>query len=875
MIILITIFFILIILLIAILGGLALYLWYIQEGKKEARQRILAFLRPELDHIREAADQFSRSTDFQAGYFSNHNLTIWKDSYASVFAQVKDLRLDLGLEPQKLETVRAFTSKYQNAETLRADYNQRFLDEELKRHSEFFDTVIPGKKLDLQQRTAIVTDEDNNLVIAGAGTGKTTTILGKVHYVVDRYAAAPQEILLISFTNKSASDLASQMRIGGIEVKTFHKFGKDVIAEVEGRPPSIIDEDQFQPLLTRFFKELLQDRGYLGQVIEFFTDSLKRPKSPFEFQNQGEYIQYLKDQNFRTYKQKQIDIRGRTTYKMEVVKSVEECRIANFLYFNSVDYEYEFPYEFDKPNAEYRTYKPDFTIVQNGKTVYLEHLGITRNGNVPSFFVREGETYQAAKTRYWDKIRWARETHKSHDTQLIETFSYEMSEGVLFKNLAEELREAGVILHPKSPEEIWKIIRESAEDEVDGFLTLLKTFITLMKSNNYSIADVAKRNAQTQDPFEKARNTLLIAIIEPIFERYQKHLAERREIDFSDMINRAAQYIAEGKYANRYRYVIIDEFQDISIGRYQLVRAIRARNPDCKLFCVGDDWQSIYRFTGSDIALFREFEKFFGYTVKSKIETTYRFHEPLIKLSSDFILRNPNQERKILKGVPAGSGVTDYKIVYSFSEDQDDTLALKQVFDDVIVTIPNLENKQICVLGRYSFDIDRIKNPRGLFKIDQGNGVICYDALTQNGARKTIEAQYLTVHKAKGLEADIVVVMNCNSGKHGFPSEMSDDPALNLLLSKADQFENGEERRLFYVAMTRAKEKVYFIADSSYKSKFIAELEVETGSAMVKKCPRCKTADLVKETGITDGRPWAFYGCTNYLYGCDYQEWIN
>ncbi len=98
---------------------------------------------------------------------------------------------------------------------------------------------------------------------------------------------------------------------------------------------------------------------------------------------------------------------------------------------------------------------------------------------------------------------------------------------------------------------------------------------------------------------------------------------------------------------------------------------------------------------------------------------------------------------------------------------------------------------------------------------------------------------------------------------------------LNLLLSKADQFENGEERRLFYVAMTRAKEKVYFIADRSYKSKFISELEVESGIPIIKKCPRCRTADLVKRSGIKNGKPWAFWGCTNYVYGCDYIEWIN
>lgn len=868
------------------LGAIGFYLWYVEQARKkreleakrardreEARQRLLLFLEPEGERVQAAVDKFSRWMDGRAGYFSSYEFTCWKTTYESMFKEITRYQLlELGLELPILNVLQRFLDYFRNGETMRADFNRNFVGRELRERTKFFDECVEGKSLDLQQRTAIVTDEDNNLVIAGAGTGKTTTILGKVNYVLDRYSVDPGEILLISFTRKSAEDLKRRMKAETIEVKTFHKFGKDVIQAVEGRPPSIFEEEQFQPLITRLFREFLRDPEYLAQVTEYFTEFLKRPRSPFEFQNQGDYIQYLKDQNFRTYKQKLVEVRGRTTYRMEVVKSIEECKIANFLFFNSIDYEYEFPYEYDDSASAYRAYKPDFTIRQNGRNVYLEHLALDRQGNVPTFFAKEGETYWHAKTRYTEKIQWARAEHAKHGTRLVETYSYEMSEGILFENLAARLREAGIVVHPKSPEEIWRIITEAAKEEVDSFLALLQTFITLMKSNNYSVADVVQRNSHTQDGFERQRNTLFVQIVAPLFEQYENYLQERKEIDFSDMINRAAQFIREGRFTQRYRYVIIDEFQDISIGRYQLVKAIKARNPACKLFCVGDDWQSIYRFTGSDIALFREFDRFFGFTVRSKIETTYRFHEPLIQLSSDFILKNPNQERKALKGTPTPAW-TEYKIIYS--ENQDDTLAVKQVFDEILTTMPDAERKTILVLGRYTFDIDRIKNQAGVFEVNRRSEAICYWGRTQSGARKTLEAQYLTVHRAKGLEGDVVIVLNCNAGKHGFPSQLSDDAVLNLLLSKADQFENGEERRLFYVAMTRAKEKLYLIADSTYKSKFITELETEVGNLHVRKCPRCRTADLVRKSGTKNGRPWAFWGCSNYLFGCDYIEWIN
>ena len=135
---------------------------------------------------------------------------------------------------------------------------------------------------------------------------------------------------------------------------------------------------------------------------------------------------------------------------------------------------------------------------------------------------------------------------------------------------------------------------------------------------------------------------------------------------------------------------------------------------------------------------------------------------------------------------------------------------------------------------------------------------------------------FITVHKAKGLEADIVIILNCNAGRYGFPSEMSDDPVLEMLLAHADNFPNSEERRLFYVAMTRAKEHTYFIPNKVYQSKFISEIENkienETDEQVGKKCPKCFYGNIVeRRSGNTiHGHNYSFYGCTNYLYGCEY-----
>ena len=833
-----------------------------QEQERKASKAVIEHGLPE---ITIAVSIFKKLTSYESGYCSNYAMRTWAIKFQSIFNTIKKLShsgLGLGINHEQL--VAEFIEMYSNAEKLRATYNDGFIARELNVYENFFNN-IEGRALDIQQRRAVITDEDNNIVIAGAGSGKTTTIVGKVAYVIDRYKAKPEEILLISFTNASAATLAERVNIKDLEAKTFHKFGKDVILQAERKQPSIFPQEQFRPLLQRFFNEEMGSPAYLDKVTKCFTDILKPYKSPFEFEDQGAYLQYLKDQNIRPYKVVYNNINGIMTSRLEIVKSMEECRIANFLFFNGIEYDYEYPYEHQTASESHRQYKPDFRIRQGEKTIYLEHYGLNRNGDVPKWFTSENG--KSARKNYHEGIAWKRELHRQHNTILIETFSYEMQEEVLFDNLKANLMAAGIKLQAKAPQEIWAIINQAAQEEVKSLMDLFSTFITLLKSNNYTFAQVVA-NAKAGPGKERKRNAAILEVIEPLYKKYENHLSQRQEIDFSDMINRATTHVKAGRLNQPYRYIIIDEFQDISFGRYGLIKALLEVNENCRLFCVGDDWQSIYRFAGSDLTLFKDFATHFGYSATAKIETTYRFNSPLIELSGDFIEKNPNQARKKLVG--HGKAATNYAIVYAREDETDDTGALKQIFEEFSV-LPGIEDKSILILGRYGFDFKRIKNTNNTFHVHNEGQQLTYTFNHPTTGSVKLKAGFLTVHKAKGLEADIVIVLNCNSGKLGFPSQLSDDPILNLLLSSADQFENGEERRLFYVAMTRAKEKLYLIAGEHMKSKFIQELEVEKKTHTAVKCTRCKTADmLVRRQGTAkNGNRYQFYGCSNYAYGCE------
>jgi DNA helicase-4 len=315
-----------VILILAFLTGWLFYQWYLKEKikrrekKAETLRQLFASIYSQLPNYSSTISKFYSHTNDPKGnnngYFTNYELNSWINSASLLYDEIKQIDLNsIGLESSYLEMIKQFQEYYVNGHIHRTNYNKEFINAELKKTSLFFNN-IENRKLDEQQRTAIITDEDNNLVIAGAGSGKTTTIVGKVQYLIDRYKIPPGQILLISFTTKSAAELEKRINIKGVEVKTFHKFGKDVIAAVDQNQPSIFDENQNEELLKVFFKELLEDTSYLAKVTSYFENYLKPIKSQDEFQNQGEYIQYLKDQNFSTYKIKKDEVRTRTTYNL-------------------------------------------------------------------------------------------------------------------------------------------------------------------------------------------------------------------------------------------------------------------------------------------------------------------------------------------------------------------------------------------------------------------------------------------------------------------------------------------------------------------------------------------------------------------------------
>jgi len=855
-----------------------------KENERLEKERLSNLFKSILPTVYSANRDFRNLTSNTNGYFSNYKLAQWREKHSDILKNsiFQQSFKNIGLTSSEETEITFFKNLISNDENSRENFNNEFLKYELKETQSLLSNIDGGKSLDNQQREAILRDEDNSLIIAGAGCGKTTTIMGKVNYLNKRLNISPKEILLISFTKKSAEDLANKVNIQGVDAKTFHKLGLDIVKDVEKAKTSLYDQEPLY-FLRDAFKKLSTNDKYLNVLTKYFTDFIKISKDDFEFNNQAEHIQHLKDQNFRPYKRIEINVKDKLTVLREIVKSQEECKIANFLLFNGIEYKYEEPYEIATRDLNYRQYQPDFSLYQEDKRIYLEHYALDKNGNVPPFFANDNISLADAKIKYHEGIQWKRKVHEENGTICIETFSYQFKDGSFEENLIKTLKSQGFLIKPLTEKEKWTLIQENAYDEVESLIALFNTFLSLYKSTNITYEELQNK-IKIKSGFEKQRCIYFVALFYPLYQAYEAMLKRKQQIDFSDMINQAVHYLETNKYIHQYRYLIIDEFQDISTGRYKLVNAFKKQKENVKLFAVGDDWQSIYRFTGSDISLFNNFEDYFGFTNTSKIETTYRFGLPMIDISGKFVMKNPAQIEKHLKNNLDVQ--SDLEIFYTFSDENDDSKALEEAIIKVIKNqildlnaepteeeIKQILSRKYYLLGRYNHDFNRIKTEQNKFRVIRENTI----EYKYNEQLK-IELEFFTAHRSKGLEAEYVFVLNCNSGRLGFPSEMYDDPVLLLLLGESESYPNSEERRLFYVALTRAKLKTSLIANKRFASKFIQELEKGQNiqSKVVMKCPRCESGDLELKSGEKNNRKWAFYGCSNFaVYDCQYRKWLS
>ncbi len=738
------------------------------------------------------------------------------------------------------ETLRQHAATEETFDRVREEANDRFVESMIPEVIQQVEKHL-GRTLTDEQARAVATDEDATLVLAGAGSGKTMVILGKIAHLIEQ-GASPVEILVLAYNRKAKEEVLERLpvQLDAVDVNTFHSFGRRVVSEAEGKEPSLSplakDEKRRKKALQGYLQDMLLDPQYTVDLQAFLLNNLGDYKSPFDFESMGDYLDYIRKERL-------------ITFNGESVKSFEESEIANFLALNNVQYEYESLYRFDTATSNHRQYKPDFFLPDYD--LYIEHFGLDENGQPPA------DWGKWACKRYLEGVEWKRSIHQQHETTLIETYSWQCSRGHLTATLKHMLLQHGVTLSPRPLDELVEQFKQKGK-LTDPFVELVDSFLNHVKTNRTSMIDLQERIQILPDGPGRNRAERFVPIFMDILERYERDV-RLDGIDFYDMINLATDYISEDSWRSPYRYILVDEFQDIALNRMKLISELR-KPGEAAYFTVGDDWQAINRFAGSDLELMQNAGTHLGAVRERHLLRTFRFGSQLSDVTSTFVKRNPLQSQRV--PVPLrdseelGIFVVAVNRMWKAAADRDQAVA--NAINTAISEIEDSEGKEstVLLLGRYAFTSPTHPYPR----------------------RANIKTEFSTVHSAKGREADFVIILGLNDEKYGFPSRIEDDVLLNLVTLPDEDFEFAEERRLLYVAMTRARKGVFLLTDSVYPSKFVKELLQQSGDSIrvvgelmfdrFPDCPLCRSGVLTKSKSGESLR-CVNKGCPGYAVACE------
>ena len=742
--------------------------------------------------------------------------------------------------------------------------NKQFAARQISECAAFFDGV-EKTPLTNEQRLAAVVMEDRNLLIAAAGSGKTSALVGKIGYALHRQLCRPEEVVALAFNKKAAVELRQRINarlanFGGekVAVETFHALGLRLIGEASGKKPRVAEwaaqmgdntNNQTDELITELANTDNRFCGLLGQLYSVFRWAII-PRT--KFKTQTEYDKYLE-----TIRAKREGQQGIATIKGDMVKSMEECAIANFLHSNGVCYEYEKSYEHDVADAAHSQYHPDFYYPDVG--LYHEHFGLNEKGEAPDFM--GGDNYVC-------QTQWKQNLHREKGTKLVISTSAQFDQSGFWDDLQRRLEECGVVFDkPLPPATIlgWLQGLESRP-----IYQLISDFLSLWKASGKSIKELQTKAAQLAG-FARARARVFLDAMALLRNFYDGKLRANNEVDFEDMLALAANNINSGAAVHPYKLILADEFQDISRNRAELIKAMLKQKPECKFFAVGDDWQAIYRFAGANIGIMRDFAAEFGTTSESMLTRTFRSNQGIADVASAFVGVNPMQIEKTIRA--ADSSRTGVIGILHYKDEEDVASFIETKLLDIATRASGC--KKVFILGRYGLQYypQMLTQARLSAWQKQFAGVL------------TIE--FLTMHKAKGLEADYVFILGMHAGKYGFPGDRKDDDLLALVMTDDEHFEFAEERRLFYVALTRAKHKAYLLTQLNNPSPFVDEIKTNYPNGEIcneiitrgkieylRQCPECQTGVLL----LRQGRYGGFYGCSAWLAdnkGCNFTENIN
>ncbi|MGB7289642.1 MAG: UvrD-helicase domain-containing protein [Candidatus Macondimonas sp.] len=601
---------------------------------------------------------------------------------------------------------------------------------------------------------------------------------------------------------RSVDAVAKQLGVALPHIMTFHALAYALVHPEE----SILYDDplgdnlSLSRVVQKVIDDHLQDPAFKSKIRELmlahFREDWDRIVEGCYDKSRDELLQFRRSL-------------PRECLGGEYVKSFGEKLIGDFLFEHNIPYKYERNHWWGGIN-----YRPDFTVFKTQTTgVVIEYFGLAGDPDYDEM-TRE-------KREYWAQIQ---------DWTLIEFLPQDIAAygPELFRDrLKASLENAGVQCHRLSEDEIWRRVRERA---IDRFTSATVSFIGRCRKRSLPPNELAQM-IQAYTPLSLFEN-MFLEIAQTIYRAYLDRLTETGEEDFDGLMQRAADSINGGETVferksgrgdlTTLRYICIDEFQDFSDLFYRLVAAIRKQNPHVQIFAVGDDWQAINGFAGSDLRFFEHFDQYIGDSRRLYISTNYRSGQSIVGVGNA-LMAGFGKSGKAHESAPAGqvllADIKDFAPTY---------LELKRHPGDVITPVvlrlasaaiaKNLDVVLLCRQNRIPWFV----NYQALE--NDGSGLERFLSMVRKrfpkGQRERITIS--TAHKYKGLEKSVVIVLDAVARSYPL---IHPDWAFSLILGDSLDKITKEERRLFYVALTRAVEKLIIITDGRNKSPFLDDLE--------------------------------------------------
>jgi len=689
-------------------------------------------------------------------------------------------------ESEKVKTERVILRKegYKEVKESKKSFLQQEA-EDIEKYTDFLNDFGDN----VEQKRGVVSESKRILVLAGAGSGKTKVLTKRIVHLVKNKKVPIEKILAITFTSASAEEMRN--RVGAMleikadnlrrNIRTFHSFCLSILKQNEQF--DVLNEKDQRELVQKIVYSLKDNEEVMTSLYDYIQEAL---------------IDKIKEKDNENSRNPQVKNKpkefGRQQIKTDsgiFVKSKSERDIANFLSSMGLKFEYEKPV-----NLGEGEFRPDFTI---NNEIYLEHWCYTeKSPPIP----------QIDRKTYLQHRKWKEQQYNKYGKTLISIEEVEMLDlQKLHLRLKTDLE--NVLQRRLDEKELLDLLNLSDHyrKAFEKFVDDLVEIINLAKSRLLDISDIEEKIKKVKK--EKVINFYNVLL--PVMRAYDDILKTKDygKKDFNDLIKDAVKLLKNNKerkeyYQNKTHFLLVDEFQDVSFGEVELLKLLI--NKDTSFFAVGDDWQSIYGWRGSDVSYILNFEDNFGKTEKVILPYNYRSKKSIVEASSHFIQKSKKQYAKTIKCTKENE-LDDQRILQVNSRDdfKGANYVLNKI-EKIMIEEPLLKPDDFLVLYRSS------RNAFGYKKV-------------------FLEAPYkiklTTIHGSKGMEAKYVFVLGLKNGAYGFPNIYADKDIKRVILDIPVEDKEEEERRIFYVAMTRAKKRLFLISEEGNESEFLADIPEE------------------------------------------------